>query len=79
MPTKPSSRGGIFHILDYAEFDIERMWFPLRWAFMRWECRLAVEFLTLDIKGMPSAGGFTDVTEEFYLRRHLRLLSAARP
>jgi len=44
--------GGTFHVLDYAEFDIDRMWFPLRWAFARWECQLAVEFLKLDIKGM---------------------------
>jgi len=71
--------GGIFHILDYAEFDIDRMWFPLRWAFVRWECQLAVEFLTLDIKRMLRAEGFTDVREEFYLRRHLRLVSAVRP
>lgn len=71
--------GGIFHILDYAEFDIDRMWFPLRWAFVRGECQLAVEFLTLDIKGMLRAEGFTDITEEFFLRRHLRLLSAVRP
>jgi ubiquinone/menaquinone biosynthesis C-methylase UbiE len=71
--------GGIFHILDYAEFDIDRMWFPLRWIFVRWECQLAVEFLQLDIKEMLRAAGFTDVREVFFLRRHLRLLSAVRP
>ena len=71
--------GGSFHVLDYAEFDIDRMWFPLRWAFTRWECQLAVEFLKLDIKGMLRAQGFTDVKEEFFLRRHLRLLSAVKP
>ena len=71
--------GGSFHVLDYAEFDIDRMWFPLRWAFTRGECQLAVEFLKLDIKGMLRAQGFTDVKEEFFLRRHLRLLSAVKP
>jgi ubiquinone/menaquinone biosynthesis C-methylase UbiE len=71
--------GGSFYILDYAEFDIDRIWFPLRWAFARWECQLAVEFLKLDIKGMLRAQGFTDVKEEFFLRRHLRLLSAVKP
>jgi len=70
--------GGTFHVLDYAEFDIDRMWFPLRWAFARWECQLAVEFLKLDIKGMIRIKGFTDVKEEFFLRRHLRLLSAVK-
>jgi len=72
-------RGGTFHVLDYAEFDINRMWLPLRWAFARWECQLAVEFLRLDIKGMVRAQGFLDVREEFFLRRHLRLLSAVKP
>jgi len=71
--------GGGFHVLDYAEFDIDRVWFPLRWAFIHWECQLAVEFLKLDIKGMVCTQGFTDVKEEFFLRGHLRLLSAAKP
>jgi ubiquinone/menaquinone biosynthesis C-methylase UbiE len=71
--------GGGFHVLDYAEFDIDRVWFPLRWAFARWECQLAMEFLKLDIKGMVYTQGFTDVKEEFFLRGHLRLLSAAKP
>jgi ubiquinone/menaquinone biosynthesis C-methylase UbiE len=70
---------GSFYILDYAEFDIDRMWLPLRWAFTRWECQLAVEFLKLDIKGMLCAQGFTDFKEEFFFRRHLRLLSAVKP
>jgi ubiquinone/menaquinone biosynthesis C-methylase UbiE len=70
--------GGSFHVLDYAQFDIDRMWFPLRWAFVQWECQLAVEFLGLDIKGMLRDQGFTDFKEEFFLRRHLRLLSAVK-
>jgi ubiquinone/menaquinone biosynthesis C-methylase UbiE len=71
--------GGSFYVLDYAEFDIDRMWLPLRWAFIRWECQLAVEFLKLDIKGMLRTQGFTDIKEGFFLRRHLRLLSAVKP
>lgn len=71
--------GGTFYVLDYAEFDIDKMWFPLRWAFTRWECQLAVEFLKLNIKGMIRAQGFTDVKEEFFIRGHLRLLSAVNP
>jgi len=71
--------GGTFHVLDYAEFDIDRVWFPLRRAFARWECQLAMEFLKLDIKGMLCAQGFTDFKEEFFLGRHLRLLSAVKP
>jgi len=71
--------GGSFCVLDYAEFDVGKMWFPFRWAFIRWECQLAVEFLKLDIKGMLRTQGFTDVKEEFFLRGHLRLLSAVKP
>jgi ubiquinone/menaquinone biosynthesis C-methylase UbiE len=71
--------GGTFHILDYAEFDIDRMWFPLRWAFIRWECQLAVEFLKLDIKEMLYTQGFTTFKENLFLRGHLRLLSAVKP
>ena len=71
--------GGTFHVMDHAQFEIDRMWFPLRWAFVRWECQLAVEFLELDIKGMLRGQGFTNFKEEFFLRRHLRLLSAVKP
>jgi len=71
--------GGSFYILDYAEFDIDRMWFPLRRVFTNWECQLAVEFLKLDIKSMLCAEGFTDFKEEFFFRRRLRLLSAVKP
>jgi len=71
--------GESFYVLDYAEFDIDRMWFPLRWAFARWECQLAVEFLKLDIKGMLYAQGFTNFEEEVFFKGHLRLLKALKP
>jgi len=71
--------GGSLYLLDYAEFDLGRVWLPLRWAFTHWECQLAVEFLKLDIKGMIRAQGFTGIKEEFFLRDHLRLLSAVKP
>jgi ubiquinone/menaquinone biosynthesis C-methylase UbiE len=70
--------GGTFHVLDYAQFDIDRMWLPLRWAFVRWECQLAVEFLELDIKGMLRGQGFIDFKDDFFLRRHLLLSSSIK-
>ena len=70
--------GGIFYILDYNEFDLERLWFPLRWAFTRGECQLALEFLKLDLKGMLSSQGFTGLEQELFLKGHLRLLKAAK-
>jgi len=71
--------GGAFYILDYSEFDLGRMWFVLRWAFTRWECQLAVEFLNLNIKEMLLGQGFADFEEEFFLKGHLRLLKAVKP
>ena len=71
--------GGAFYILDYAQFDLGSMWFPLRRVFTRWECQLAVEFLKLDIKEMLRSQGFTNFEEEFFLKRHLRLLKAVKP
>jgi len=70
--------GGVFCILDYNEFDLERLWFPLRWAFIRGECQLALEFLRLDLKEMLSSQGFTSFEEEPFLRGHLRLLKTAK-
>jgi len=71
--------GGGLYVLDYAEFDLGRMWFPLRWAFTHWECQLAVEFLGLDIKEMLHSQGFTDCEEEFFFKGYLRLMKAAKP
>jgi len=71
--------GGSFYVLDYAEFDLGRMWFPLRWAFTHWECQLAVEFLNLDVKEMLWGQGFSNFEEEFFFKRYLRLLKAVKP
>jgi ubiquinone/menaquinone biosynthesis C-methylase UbiE len=69
---------GAFYIFDYNEFDLERLWFPLRRAFIRGECELASEFLSLDLKGMLSNQGFISFEEELFIRGHLRLLKAAK-
>jgi len=71
--------GGEFYILDYGEFDIEEMWSPLRWAFTHWECQLAVEFLTLNLKEMLQGQGFTGLEETFFLKGYLRLMKAFKP
>jgi len=69
---------GAFCIFDYNEFDLEKLWVPLRWAFIRGECQLASEFLRLDLKGMLSSQGFTSFQEELFLRGYLRLLRATK-
>jgi len=70
--------GGVLCIFDYNEFDLERLWFPIRRAFIRGECQLASEFLKLDLKKMLSSQGFTTFKEELFLRKHLRLLKATK-
>jgi len=70
--------GGVFCILDYNEFELERLWFPLRWAFIHGECQLALEFLKLDLRGVLLSQGFTSFEEELFLMGHLRLLKARK-
>lgn len=70
--------GGVLCLLDYAEFDLDRLWLPLRFAFTHWECQLAAEFLKLDIKEMLSSHGFTSFAEELFFRGRLRLLKAVK-
>ncbi len=70
--------GGTFYVFDYNEFDIRRLWFPLRWAFVHGECQLALEFLKLDLKEMLSSQRFTRLEEQLLLRGHLRLLKAGK-
>jgi ubiquinone/menaquinone biosynthesis C-methylase UbiE len=70
--------GGAFYILDYSEFNLERMWFPFRQAFNRWECQLAAEFLKLDLKGMLHSQGFADFEEKFFFKGHVRFLKAVK-
>ena len=72
---KPS---GILWILDFNEFDLDRQWFPFRWAFRRIECELGIEFLTLDLRGMLASHGFGRFVSYPFLRNHVRLLGAER-
>lgn len=72
-------QGGIFYILDYNEFDLGKLWLPLRWAFTYGECQLASEFLKLDLKAMLHRQGFTSFEEDIFFKGHFRLLKALRP
>lgn len=74
-PLKP---GGRLWILDYSEFDLDKLWFPLRWIFRRFECELAAEFLNLDLEEMLSGAGFGDFACHHFFRGYLRLLGARK-
>jgi ubiquinone/menaquinone biosynthesis C-methylase UbiE len=70
--------GGAFWILDYNEFDLNRQWFPFRWIFRRFECELASEFLSLDLKEVLSRHGFTSFATYLFLRGYVRLLGTEK-
>lgn len=70
--------GGAFWILDFNEFDLDRQWLPFRWAFRRFECELASEFLSLDLKGMLACHGFGSFVTHTLLRGYVRLLRAEK-
>ena len=70
--------GGVFWILDYSEFDLDRQWFPFRWAFRRFECELASEFLSLGLKGLLARHGFGSFVTYPFLRDYARLLRAEK-
>ena len=71
--------GGTFWVLDYNEFDLDRQWFPFRWTFRRFECELASEFLSLDLKGMLAQQGFGDFVSYPFLWGYVRLLRGEKP
>ena len=70
--------GGSLCILDYNQFDLERMLWPLRRLFTYLECELAREFLELDLRRMVAEGGFGDLTSYQLLRGYVRLLAARK-
>jgi ubiquinone/menaquinone biosynthesis C-methylase UbiE len=69
---------GLFCIFDYNEFELGRLWSPIRYVFTHAECQLASEFLTLDLRRMLSDEGFTSFEEDLFARGHLRLLKAGK-
>jgi len=68
--------GGSLWILDYEQFELDKLSSPLRWAFIHCECELAVEFLKLDLRGMLGRAGFGDFVSYPFFRGYLRLLEA---
>jgi hypothetical protein len=71
-------QAGGFFILDYAEFDMDKMPAFPRSFFKKIECRYAFDFIKRDWKNILSANGFETVREHSYLRRYVRLLHAKK-
>ena len=70
--------GGIFFILDYNEFDLNKMPFFLKIPFRIIECPYAFDFIDKDWKQILSEIGFSDFTEHYFLRKYVRLLGAKK-
>jgi len=65
-------------ILDYNEFNLENVYWPLQWLFRHFECELAAEFLRLNLKEMVAGGGFGDFISHEFLHGYVRLLGAQK-
>jgi len=70
--------GGSFIILDFGEFDMDKMpWFD-RFIFKKIECKYAFDFIKRDWKEILSGYGFGNFAENFYLKKYVRLLRAVK-
>ena len=71
-------KGGVFAILDYNEFDIDKASFIYRFGIRFLECPLAKEFIESDIKAILQKEGFSNFKTKTYKKGYLRLLMARK-
>ena len=70
--------GGTFSILDFAEFDMNKMLFHHRFIFKKIECKYAFDFIERDWKSILKGVGFDKFKESFYMKKYVRLLQAIK-
>ncbi len=70
--------GGRLYILDYNEFDMERMPAHHRFVFKTVECKYAFDFLNYDWKSILKDYGLGEFTEKLFYNQYVRLLSARK-
>ncbi|MBN2425821.1 MAG: class I SAM-dependent methyltransferase [Calditrichaceae bacterium] len=70
--------GGVFHILDFAEFDMDKMPFHHRFVFKTIECKYAFDFIKRNWKEILAKQNFGDFSEKYYFGKYIRLLSAKK-
>ncbi len=66
--------GGYFVILDFAEFDMQKMPALHRFIFKKIECPYAFDFIKKDWKKIFETKHLYTVSENFYFFKYLRLL-----
>lgn len=72
------TKGGSINILDFSEFDLEKIPWHHRFIFKKIECKYAFDFIKRDWKIILSEHGFTIVDEHFYIKKYVRLLKARK-
>lgn len=70
--------GGTFNILDFSEFDMNKMPFHHRFIFKKIECKYAFDFIEKDWKSILKEYNFNNFKEIFYLKKYIRLLKAEK-
>jgi len=71
--------GGSFFILDFAEFDMDKMPWLHRVIFKKVECIYAFDFIKRDWKVILKNYGFHNFTEHLHLKKYVRLLKNEKP
>ncbi len=71
-------QGGLFAILDYANFNVDKAAWYMRYAIRKFECPMAEDFINRDTKKMLQPFGFSNFEEHFYFNNYLRLLLAEK-
>jgi demethylmenaquinone methyltransferase/2-methoxy-6-polyprenyl-1,4-benzoquinol methylase len=70
--------GGVLFILDFAEFDMQKMpWFH-KFVFEKVECIYAFDFIKHDWKAILAEHGFMNFKEMYHIRDYVRLLKAEK-
>ncbi len=70
--------GGHFIILDFAEFDMDKMPALHRWVFKKVECPYAFDFIEKDWKQILNKLGFETESERLYFKKYVRLLTTLK-
>ncbi len=70
--------GGIFNILDYSKFDINKIPFHHRFIFKKIECKFAFDYIKRDWKNILKGYGFNNFKENLYFKKYVRLLKAEK-
>jgi demethylmenaquinone methyltransferase/2-methoxy-6-polyprenyl-1,4-benzoquinol methylase len=70
--------GGVFSILDFGEFDMNKMPYFHKKVFTAVECKYAFDYIEKDWKSILASFGFNGFEEFWHLKKYVRLLKATK-